>query len=97
MKQHYKHLEKYSPPTRLDKESHGTLWAHITDEGERELYIQVNQDKEASPTWIKYGDFLATAFKTHLDSELFIERCLKLYAGIYQSPTAMVNKIIQDR
>lgn len=97
MKLHYKYVEKYSPPTRLDKENYGTIWAHITDEGERELYIQVNQDKEAYPTWIKYGDFLVTAFKTHLDDELFIERCLKLHAGLYQHPTAVVNKILQNR
>ena len=97
MKQHYKLLEKYSPPTRLDKEHHGTIWAHITDGGEPDMYIQVNEDKEASPTWIKYGDFLTTAFKTHLDDEFFIERCLKLYSRFYQHPVSIVNKIIQDR
>ncbi len=95
MKQ-YKLVEKYSTPTRLDKEPYGTIWSHLTETGEPDYYIQVGKEKE-NPQWIAYGDFLIKIFKEYITNDRFIGRSLKLYNGEYHHPATIISKIIDDR
>lgn len=66
-------INRFCPPTNLDREAFGTRW-HCDDD----LYIQLSDNPE-KPKWEKISYLLQNAFSSFLNDNKFIDDCLSLY------------------
>ena len=69
---------RYSPPSKYDSETYGTIVQVVNDDKTFECYIQVSSEVD-QPRWEPLGSFLAFAFKDLLHNPNFVAECLRLY------------------
>lgn len=88
-------VERYCPPTNLDKAEFGTVIKVIVSSvlNEYELYIQLG--KQDKPNWQRLGVFFETVFDQEFVSNTnFVETCLELYKA--KEDKENVGKKIED-
>ena len=75
-------IEKYSAPTRLDKEPQGSIWTHKKDSDLHiTLYVQTSDNQEA-PEWITLGDLLSKTMKEKAFEPKFIKGQIEAYQQV---------------
>jgi len=76
-----RHIERYCPPTNLDKSPFGTIAKVIIDDGKHELYVQLGDEERSR--WERVGTLLEEVFNEEFSSNSpFIDACLKLFKGL---------------
>jgi len=72
-------IEKYTPPTRFDKEPQGSIWIHKTDtDSVSTLYVQTSDNVEV-PEWLTLGDLLSKTMREKAFDPKFIKSQLEAY------------------
>lgn len=91
MEQTSRCIEKYCPPSPLDKAPFGTVAKVIIDKekDEHELYIQLSED-DSKIRWEKLGVFFEEVFdKEFVSNTDFMERCLDLFKNLRDKENGM--------
>lgn len=65
-----RHIIRYNPPTRFDRQPYNTLCSLIDDDNNQQaLYVQINQDDASEACWVPLGDILQVIYKDLIDDE----------------------------
>ena len=71
-------IEKFTPPTRYDHASFGTLYKNMQDESLSEYYIQLSKDAN-DPNWERLGLFIVKLFEEFVTHPDFVSSLIAIY------------------
>jgi len=72
-------LVRYTVPGKYDEGDFGQTMQVMGDNDTFQIYIQVQDDPQEPPHWIKSGDFFERVFNHTLQDKVALDEYLKLY------------------